>query len=241
MDVPPGTRRWLPTLDRTSMRDAFFESGFVITRPLLPPEECDSVGEAVRASVDAKVGPRSLLSLYWVQALARRLRADPAIAELVSPDAACTQCTLFAKSSAQNWLVPLHQDLSIPITARVNSSEVAGWSRKEGVLYAQPPASVLATLVAVRLQLDPLAPSDGALRVVPQSHARGRLSDPDIIALRAEFGEVICSVPRGAALVMRPLLLHASSKLSAGALRRVLHFVFGPRELPLGLRWAYAV
>jgi hypothetical protein len=42
---------------------------------------------------------------------------------------------------------------------------------------------------------------------------------------------------RGDALLMRPLVLHASSKSSGSSLRRVLHFVFGPQALPYGLAW----
>jgi hypothetical protein len=40
---------------------------------------------------------------------------------------------------------------------------------------------------------------------------------------------------------MKPLLLHASSKATVPNRRRVLHFLFGPKALPLGLSWAYAV
>jgi len=40
---------------------------------------------------------------------------------------------------------------------------------------------------------------------------------------------------------MRPLLLHASSKGTGTSRRRVLHFLFGPRDLPLGLQWQRAV
>jgi hypothetical protein len=42
-------------------------------------------------------------------------------------------------------------------------------------------------------------------------------------------------------LVMRPLLLHASSKATSLTPRRVLHFLFGPPSLPLGLEWQWAV
>jgi hypothetical protein len=45
------------------------------------------------------------------------------------------------------------------------------------------------------------------------------------------------SVPKGGAMIMRPLLLHASSKSSVGLPRRVLHFVYGPAALPEGLCW----
>ena len=39
---------------------------------------------------------------------------------------------------------------------------------------------------------------------------------------------------------MRPLLLHASSKILADNPRRVLHFVFAPAIPPEGLRWPSA-
>jgi hypothetical protein len=45
----------------------------------------------------------------------------------------------------------------------------------------------------------------------------------------------------GAVLLMRPLLLHASSKASGSGLRRVLHLLFAPRALPHDLRWHHAV
>jgi hypothetical protein len=40
---------------------------------------------------------------------------------------------------------------------------------------------------------------------------------------------------------MRALLLHASSKARAKAPRRVLHFLFGPEEVPCGLKWHRAI
>lgn len=40
---------------------------------------------------------------------------------------------------------------------------------------------------------------------------------------------------------MRSLILHASSKASKPMPRRVLHFVFAPPTMPLGLEWRDAV
>ena len=48
-------------------------------------------------------------------------------------------------------------------------------------------------------------------------------------------------VPRGGTLVMRSLILHASSKASKPMPRRVLHFVFAPPTMPLDLEWRDAV
>jgi ectoine hydroxylase-related dioxygenase (phytanoyl-CoA dioxygenase family) len=77
--------------------------------------------------------------------------------------------------------------------------------------------------------------------VVPGSHRFGRLDGESAIAKRQHLGEVICEVSRGSALLMHPLLLHASSKLLSANRRRVLHFLFGPPILPFGLKWGHAV
>lgn len=154
---------------------------------------------------------------------------------------AAVQCTWFEKSAERNWLVTIHQDLSIPVAVRVDHPALSGWSQKEGIQFVRAPLEVLEKLVAVRIHLDPCGIDDGPLRVVPGSHVQGILSDEQALALRLAGGETVCVAPAGAALVMRPLLLHASSKGSGASARRVLHFVFGPRELPHGLAWNMAL
>lgn len=57
---------------------------------------------------------------------------------------------------------------------------------------------------------------------------------------RERVGYVAVDALAGDALLMRPLVLHASSKASAPGRRRVLHFLFGPSELPFGLSWRTA-
>lgn len=145
------------------------------------------------------------------------------------------------KSPDHNWLVSIHQDLSIPVAERVQSSACTGWSEKEGEVFVQPPVRVLETVLAVRLHLDDCDESNGALRVVPGSHRFGRISSAKASQLRDRLGEETVRVLKGRAMLMRPLLLHASSKVVSDAPRRVLHFVFGPRSLPEGLRWRAAV
>ncbi|MGE0387524.1 MAG: phytanoyl-CoA dioxygenase family protein [Gammaproteobacteria bacterium] len=221
------------------MNRALDSAGFVITDPILSDEECSVVTEHL--SRGGPIGARNLLQLDWCVTLARRIVRDPAVAAAVSQSAVPVQCTAFEKSPQRNWLVSLHQDLSIPVAEQVSHPELTGWSQKEGVLYAQPPAAVLEQLVAVRVHLDPCRPDDGSLRVVAGSHSRGRITDVEALALRDRAGEIECAVARGAVLIMRPLLLHASSKLKGNHVRRVLHFLFGPRELPFGLRWANAL
>lgn len=224
-------------------RTAFATQGFALLPGVLTASECAQLAAQATPPGNGNIsgGTRCLLAQPWCAALARRLQGLPALSAFFAAQAVAVQCTYFEKTAARNWLVPLHQDLSIPVAARVEHAGLQGWSEKEGDVFVQPPAQVLAQLVAVRLHLDLCQPEDGALRVVPGSHRDGVLSPEKASTWRDEAGEVVCSAAAGTALVMRPLLLHASSKATGSSRRRVLHFVFGPRELPHGLGWRRVV
>jgi len=186
---------------------------------------------------DGAAGTRCLLTEAWCRTLAQRLHRHPEIAAIVPDDFVAVQCTYFEKSVGRNWLVPIHQDLSIPVMARVDAPALRGWSEKEGGLFVQPPSELLAQLVAVRVHLDPCTENDGPLQFLPGSHLHGRIGSEEASAMRSAGPLVTCTMAPGDALLMRPLVLHASSKASGVSKRRVLHFVFGPRALPLGLVW----
>jgi ectoine hydroxylase-related dioxygenase (phytanoyl-CoA dioxygenase family) len=211
--------------------------GAAIVPGVLSSNECGAVTQALQTLPRSGAGSRSLLTQPGCIALARRLH--DALAAHLPRDHVAVQCTYFEKSTALNWLVTLHQDLSIPVSTRTDAPGWSGWSEKEGQLFAQPPVGVLEQSIAVRLHLDVCGSDDGPLRVVPGSHRFGRLGDDEAIRLRADAGEVVCTAEPGDALLLRPLLLHASSKATGRSPRRVLHFVFGPPTLPDGLAWAH--
>lgn len=215
----------------------FDTQGFAVVRSATSAGGCDAIDGELGAVPLLGAGTRNLLTAPWCVALATQLRSHPRIAQLVPATHVAVQCTYFEKSRDRNWLVSLHQDLSIPVDGRVEHPELSGWSEKEGTLYVQPPLSVLQELVAVRLHIDPCGPEDGALRVVPGTHQMGVIPAEVGPALREAHGEVACLAAPGDAVVMRPLVLHASSKSTGQSRRRVLHFLFGPPELPHGLRW----
>jgi hypothetical protein len=50
--------------------------------------------------------------------------------------------------------------------------------------------------------------------------------------------EITCNVPKGGVMVMRPLLLHASSRTTNKAKRLVIHIGFSNRQLPEPLQWS---
>jgi ectoine hydroxylase-related dioxygenase (phytanoyl-CoA dioxygenase family) len=220
---------------------SFASDGFALISHVLTQADCDTVAaELDRAPADSP-GTRCLLSHAWCGSLAGQLCQHPSISSLIPPGWVAAQCTYFEKSLARNWLVSVHQDLSIPVSERVEHPSLSGWSEKEGSLYVQAPVDLLQQLVAVRLHIDPCGPDDGPLRVVPRSHLLGRLDAEEAARARRATTEVNCLAAPGAALVLRPLVLHSSSKLKGNSRRRVLHFLFGPRSLPHGLRWQHQV
>ncbi|GAA6142859.1 phytanoyl-CoA dioxygenase family protein [Hydrogenophaga sp. 5NK40-0174] len=222
---------------------SFAAQGFKLVESVLPVQACEDMLPLLPAQGQegARPGCRDLLMEPWCAALSRSLRAHSAVSPTLAASSVAVQCTYFEKSANQNWLVPVHQDLSIPVAERVEHPALSGWSVKGGQYFVQAPVSVLNQLVAIRLHLDDCGEMDGPLRVVPGSHARGVLSPNEAIVVRRSVGHVVCTVPKGGVLVMKPLLLHASSKSTGKGLRRVLHFLFGPPDLPCGLRWAVAV
>ena len=219
------------------MRAALETDGFMVLPPFLDAGECERLAIAAARFGASRAGSRRLLEHPAISETALRIRALPELAGSMQDDAVAVQCTLFAKTKDRNWSVTPHQDIGIPVAEHVDSPECTGWSRKESILFVQPPASVLETLLAVRLQLDDCAEDTGPLEAVPGSHRLGRLRSGEIVE-RASGNKVACVPQRGGAIALRPLTIHASSKSVSPLPRRVLHFLFGPRQLPLGLRWA---
>jgi ectoine hydroxylase-related dioxygenase (phytanoyl-CoA dioxygenase family) len=220
---------------------SFLLDGFAVVPDVLGQGECDALCTSVTGLSSDSPGTRSLLLHDWCRKLAARLRAHPGIGAAIPDGFVAVQCTYFEKSRERNWLVPVHQDLNIPVRERVEHPALRGWSEKEGGIFVQPSVAVLAQLVAVRVHLDPCGEEDGALQFVPATHTLGRLSSTRAGELKKAGPLVTCALDRGGMLMMRPLALHASSKATGSSRRRVLHFVFGPRKLPYGLRWEHAI
>jgi Phytanoyl-CoA dioxygenase (PhyH) len=215
----------------------FARCGVVTIPTLIDAAQLAAVCESLAQAQLHKAGTRNLLRHDWCTQLARKIQRNVTLAALIPGDFAAVQCTYFAKSAEQNWLVSLHQDLSIPVAERVRHPELSGWSEKEGVPYVHAPIEVLERLIAVRLHIDDCGPDDGPLRVIPGSHVHGKIDLATGADIRGDCDETLCTGDRGDGVVMRPLLLHASSKARGTSQRRVLHFLYGPRTLPRGLRW----
>ncbi len=142
----------------------------------------------------------------------------------------------FDKPPASNWFVSYHQDLSIAVNKKEPVSGFTNWTIKKHQFGVQPPLNILENLFTIRIHLDKTDENNGALKVIPKSHTKG-IYRPETIDWNIEK-EVICDVPKGGLMAMKPLLLHSSSRTTNHQRRRVIHLEFYNKELANNLNWA---
>jgi ectoine hydroxylase-related dioxygenase (phytanoyl-CoA dioxygenase family) len=174
----------------------------------------------------SKAGVRHALGHPAVVTLAWEPRLFLIVREILGSKASPFRATLFDKSPQANWLVVWHQDTALPLRQRRDTPGWGPWSVKDAVIYAHAPTSVLSQVAALRIHIDDSTTHNGPLRVLPGTHRRGVLSDDAIQELAAQIAPVDCLVPQGGVLVMKPLLVHASSKSQTKMPRRVLHIEY---------------
>jgi ectoine hydroxylase-related dioxygenase (phytanoyl-CoA dioxygenase family) len=141
---------------------------------------------------------------------------------------------LLDKVPGANWHVGWHQDQIIPVAEQRNVPGFTAWSVKHGVPHVRPPATILEHMLTLRIHLDNCEAENGALRVIPESHRDGLLTTEQINDLLARNEPIVCKAPHGSVLVMRPLLLHASSPATSPSHRRVVIWSSRPSRCPAG-------
>ena len=142
----------------------------------------------------------------------------------------------FNKPKSSNWYVSYHQDLTISVDKKVNLEDFGPWTRKQNQFAVQPPIDFLQNVLTIRIHLDETDENNGALKVIPKSHLKG-VYRPETIDWTIEQ-EANCTVSRGGIMLMKPLLLHSSSKTINNKKRRVIHIEFSNQELPVELNWS---
>lgn len=174
----------------------------------------------------SRAGIRHAMHMPAVAATASDARLQEIASKILGGIASPYRATVFDKSPESNWLVVWHQDTALPLREQEDRSGWGPWSVKDGIHYAHAPADALRQVVALRLHLDDSTKENGPLRVLPNTHTQGVLTDDAIHDLAATISPVDCHVQRGSVLAMRPLLVHASSKSQSQRPRRVLHIEY---------------
>lgn len=143
----------------------------------------------------------------------------------------------FDKTPTKNWLVTWHQDRTVAVSKKFDLDGWKTWTLKDQTHHVQPPLDVLNNMVTFRIHLDAADKDNGCLKVIPKSHQFGLLTQKEIYDITAKQASVLCEVKAGDTVVMRPHLLHSSSKSATPKHRRVIHIEFSVFELPNGASW----
>jgi hypothetical protein len=194
--------------------------------------------ESVRQRKQQTYAIRNALSLLpEVRRVAQSTPVRNLVDAAMRPAARPVRGILFDRTPDANWKVAWHQDLSIAVKRRIEVPGFGPWSQKAGVPHVQPPDEVLQHMLTVRLHLDDCGPENGPLKVIPGSHRFGVLSREQVKEQTEEAVAHSCCVRRGGAVLMRPLILHASWSAAGSGHRRVVHLEYSASTLPHGLEW----
>lgn len=206
--------------------------GYAILPQVLTSEEIDQLlSDLERSSAQrSRAGVRHLMTIPAVTKLANDHRMLGIAQAVLGNNALPFKATLFDKSPEANWLITWHQDTALPLCEKQEILGWGPWSTKEGVVYAHAPSSALERVVALRLHFDDSNLDNGPLRVIPGSHCEGVLSDEQVEKIVDKGESVTCLVEQSGVIVMRPLIIHASSKSQSDRPRRVLHIEYATRD-----------
>ena len=215
-------------------------NGFATIDPYLDSESIELLIQDI-AAFNINPGRAGIRNLLELVPSVKRLAQSPEIRSLVEPilgdGARVVRGIFFDKNPTTNWKVPWHQDLSIAVKNRLDLPDYHPWSVKAGISHLQPPRAILEQMLTVRIHLDRTDESNGALKVIPGSHRQGKLSNLEIDRWKQVSTGISCNYEAGGILLMRPLLLHASSIAIVPSHRRVIHLEYTSCQLPGGLEW----
>lgn len=223
----------------------FNRDGFAVHEQVISPADC----ELLTRELTPRFQSEQDAARSRIGGLRNLLQTSPSVAQVASSAPVMdllrsmlgaepfpVRSIFFDKTPEANWSVAWHQDLHIAVAEKIETAGFGPWTIKAGVPHVQPPLEVLASMVTLRLHLDDCDRTNGALKVIPGSHACGVLTGGAFLEW-TQREPVFCEVPKAGAMLMRPLLLHASSPAVNPTHRRVLHIEYATTSLPNGLKW----
>lgn len=222
------------------------EYGFAVINNVFSKQELEEINTVLQSIDTSKENFRKSEDLF---AIRQFLKEVPEIKDLVFNENIrkvvkeifgekyfVVKSIYFDKPETSNWYVAYHQDLTISVDKKLELPGFGPWTTKQSQFAVQPPVNVLENIYTIRIHLDDTDENNGALKVVPKSHAKG-IYRPETIDWTVETEE-ICNVEKGGIMLMKPLTLHSSNRTTNGKKRRVIHIEFSDIELPEVLQWS---
>ncbi len=159
----------------------------------------------------------------------------------IDKDAQLCKSIFFNKTEKANWYVTWHQDRAINVVKKKLVKGYTGWTSKEGIVSVNPPIEINQNTFTLRIYLDDVSPKNGGgLQVIPGSHKKIH-SDAERKLITENTDPIPIEIEAGGIMLMKPLLLHKSSKSSNPKKRRVLHLEFSSAKLASGLEWSEGI
>ncbi len=226
-------------------RESIANDGFTVIDDIYTADEVKSILEVIADADHSNPSFRKTHDLFAIRQFLKELpqvvplifsdKLRSVIRTIFGEDYFVTKSIYFDKPELSNWFVTWHQDLTIVVDKKVAAPGYGPWTVKQNQFGVQPPLSILQNNFTIRIHLDDTDEHNGALKVVPGSHNKD-VYRPETIDWNTET-DVTCNVKGGGAMIMRPLLLHASNRTTNNKKRRVVHIEFGKDELDGGLGW----
>ncbi len=223
--------------------------GFSIVDEIFSSFEVNKIIDIINQANPNKQTFRKSADLFAIRRFLKELPSateyifNPKLRSLISTvfgeDYFLVKSIYFDKPESSNWFVSYHQDLTISVDRKVELENFGPWTTKQNQFAVQPPISIMENIFTIRIHLDDTDENNGALRVIPKSHLK-KIYRPETIDWTKEI-ETTCSVRKGGIMLMKPLILHSSSRTTNNKKRRVIHLEFSNQELPSELKWAERV
>jgi ectoine hydroxylase-related dioxygenase (phytanoyl-CoA dioxygenase family) len=235
--------------DLSEHKKEYADKGFTVINSVFTQEEVDKLIYIIEQGDSTNLTFRRSKDLFAIRQFLKEIPEAIAlifnqhirniVRQLFGDDYVPVKSIYFDKPADSNWFVSYHQDLTISVEQKFDVAGFGPWTTKQNQFAVQPPLEILENNFTVRIHLDDTDENNGALRVIPQSHAKG-IYRPETINWAKE-SEVSCRVKMGGIMIMSPLLLHASSKTTNNRKRRVIHIEFSNQTLAEPLRWSERV
>lgn len=226
----------------TTSLESLKKNGFALAEDVLSSEELEKVTLSIEDYRKSKSGRLpGLRNLFThcpeVKELSHSNKLLNLANEILGAHSRPIKGTLFDKTADSNWYVTWHQDRTIVVKEKIETPGFGPWTVKENTINVQPPHEILEQVVAFRIHLDDCPEENGAIQFVPGSHNHGFIDPENINTFREGKEVVTCPAKRGDIILMRPLILHASSQVAEPKSRRVLHIEYCNAVLPDKLEW----
>lgn len=207
-----------------------------IEQILMTIEQADTTKETFRKSADLFAIRQLLKEIPETTNLVFNENIKKIVRELFGKNYFIVKSIYFDKPETSNWYVSYHQDLTISVDKKVELENFGPWTTKQNQFAVQPPIDIMENIFTIRIHLDDTDENNGALRVIPKSHLK-KIYRPETIDWTTET-ETTCNVSKGGIMIMKPLILHSSSRTTNNRKRRVIHIEFSNQELPTELKWS---